>query len=254
MSELQHQTIEQVGRHEDVSENYQTVNTRKIITSLEHRGFELYNTQVAGARKQSNHGFQKHLVTMTYEDMRTEEGVPTVVIQNSHNRSSGLKFHTGMIRFVCSNGLILGDGVEEKSIRHSRGWEEKATSFLDNYLISVARMEEEHQAMKNKRLSRYDMMLLSERAVELRYKLTDVLDSNELNLVRREADRGADLYKTYNRLQESLLQGLFKRRVQHVNDEGILITSDWGKASKISSTDETIKLNKELRKLVLEVA
>jgi len=254
MSVLQHRAIEQTGRHEDVSDNYQTVNTRHIITSLENRGFELHGTQVAGARKESNHGFQKHLVTMTYEELRTEQGVPTVIVQNSHNRSSGLKFHTGFIRFACMNGLILGDGIEEKSIRHSLGWQEKATNFLDGYMEEVARMQDEHERMSNKRISRYQMMQLAEEAVQLRYKLDDVLDPNELNLVRRIEDRGNDLYTTYNRLQEGLLQGLFKRRVQHVNDEGILITSDWGKAAKITATDQTIKLNKELRELVLQVA
>ena len=192
---------------------------------------------------------------MKYKALQTEYGVPTVIIQNSHNRSSGLKFHTGFIRFACANGLILGEGIEEQRIRHSSTWKDKATSFLNNYTLEVERMEEEHQAMKAKRLSRYDMMLLAEKAVGIRYNLEDVLDPLELNLVRRTEDRGSDLYTTYNRLQESLLQGMFQRRVANYDKEtNKLEYSPWGKAAKLTATDEIIRVNKELRQLVMEVA
>lgn len=254
MSELQHAAIEQMGKHEDTSDKYTPISTRLIIDSLESRGFELDGVNVAGVRKQSNQGFQKHLVTMRYKELETADGCPTIIIQNSHNRSSGLKFHTGFIRFACMNGLILGDGIEEQKIRHSSNWKEKATWFLDNYMHEVARLQEEHDAMMAKRISRYDMMLMAEEACKIRYDIKDILDPNELNLVRRVEDRGTDLYSAYNRIQESLIQGLFQRRITKTDDDGIVTHSEWGKASKITSTDEIIRINKEVRQLALSVA
>ena len=250
-----HQAIEQTERHEDTSDKYTHISTRLIIDSLEARGFEVDNVNVAGVRKQSNQGFQKHLVTMKYKELETPEGCPTVIIQNSHNRSSGLKFHTGYIRFACLNGLILGDGIDEQKIRHSSNWKEKATYFLDNYTKEVERMQREHEQMKRIQLTNYDQMRLAERAVELRYTLKDVMDANELNLVRRVEDRGDTLYYAYNRIQEALIHGLFTRRVSNYNEETKQVEySDWGKANKITSNDEIVRLNKGIRELVMEMA
>ena len=254
MSQIQHQAIEQTIKHEDCSDKYEHISTRLIIDSLEARGFELDSINVAGVRKVSNQGFQKHLVTMKYNELETADGVPTVIIQNSHNRSSGLKFHTGFIRFACMNGLILGNGIEEQKIRHSSNWKDKATSFLDNYTKDVERMNREHARMKHQHMNPYMIMELANRAVQLRYDAKDVLDPNELTLVRRKQDMGSNAYVVYNRIQEALLQGMFKRRVKNVTDEGEVQYSDWGKAAKITANDEIIRLNKSLREMVLEFA
>ena len=253
MSILQHATIEQTTAHEDTSDRYTQISTRHIIDSLEARGFELDGVNIAGVRKASNQGFQKHLVTMKYKELETSEGVPTIIIQNSHNRSSGLKFHTGFIRFACMNGLILGNGITEHKMRHSASWQEKATAFLDNYVNEVARMEREHERMRNQYMSASMIQELAHKAVQIRYKSRNILDSNELVLIKRKADLGNDLYHVYNRIQEALIQGNFQRRIENVVDDKVEY-SDWGKANKITSTDETIRINKELRTLVMEMA
>lgn len=245
-----HRAIEQTKKHEDVSDSYQHISTRLIIDSLEARGFELDSTRVAGVRKQSNQGFQKHLVTMKYNKLKTNEGVPTVIIQNSHNRSSGLKFHTGFIRFACLNGLILGNDIEQQSIRHDLNWRDKAVAFLDNYQNDINRLMEEHDMLLSKTLTAYDQQFLAREAFKIRYKEKCALDTNELNLIRRIEDRGNSAYKVYNRLQESLVNGLFQRRV--LQDDGKW--SEFGKAAKLTSTDEIIRVNKEVRQLVLEMA
>lgn len=200
MSIIQHEAIEQTMKHEDASDRYTHISTRLIIDSLESRGFELESTNISNVRKASNKGFQKHLVTMKYKEMETKEGVPTVIIQNSHNRSTGLKFHTGFIRFACMNGLILGDGINEQKIRHSQNWKDKATNFLDNYSNEVHRLEWEHDRMKSQYMSASMINELAHHAAGIRYDQRDVLDTNELSLIRRKADIGSDAYSVYNRL------------------------------------------------------
>lgn len=250
-----HTAILQTEKHEDTSDRYAHINTKEIMDVLTDAGFQLDNTAVSRVRKETNEGFQKHMVTMTYEALRSTEGVPTVIIRNSHNRTSGLQLHTGYIRFACSNGLILGTGIEDQKIRHSMNWADKANKFLDGYLHEVARMEEEHQQMTAKQLTRYDMYYLANEAAKIRYDLDDVLDPMELNLVRREADRGLNLYKAYNRMQEALIQGHFQRRTKALDQStGQIIYSDWGKANRLTSQDEIIRVNKEIRELCLSVA
>lgn len=245
-----HTAILQTEKHEDATDRYTHISTKLIIDSLEARGFEIDNTQVSRVRKQSNQGFQKHLVTMRYKELETKEGCPTVIIQNSHNRTSGLKFHTGFIRFACMNGLVLGDGITEQKIRHSLNWKDKARDFLNSYENEVMRLESEHDYMHKKNLTPYSIQYFAKEASKIRYNEQSILDPNELIIARRPEDVGNSLYKVYNRIQEALVQGHFTRRVLNQENEW----SDWGKAAKLTSNDEVIRVNKELRQLALEVA
>ena len=252
MSALQHTAIEQTMAHQDVSDKYVQISTRDIITSLENQGFELDNVNVANVRKESNRGFQKHLVTMKYNDLATPEGVPTVVIQNSHNRTSGLKFHTGFIRFACTNGLVFGTNISEKSIQHSAKWQDKAEHFLSNYMEEVAKMDRTFSRMRNQYMSPTMIQDFSYRAAGLRYDQKLVLDTNELSLVTRSEDVGNNLYIVYNRIQEALMKGSFKRKVENIDDEGIITHSDWSKAPRITSTDETMRINRQISELAMD--
>lgn len=236
------------------SDRYKLVNTQKIITTLEGRGFELEGVNAARVRKVENVDKQKHLVTMRYNAMATPEGVPTIIIQNSHNRSSGLKFYVGYIVFACLNGLVRaseGD-VKSLSIRHSDGWEEKANDFVSSYVKDVELMNEEHVYMKMRTLTELQRRRFVEEAVKIRYKLEDVLDPNELTLVRRVEDRGDSMWNTYNKTQEALIHGLFQRRTRAEVD-GKIIVSPWGKANRITSNDEIIRINQEVRELALTI-
>jgi hypothetical protein len=253
MSKLElHPVLTQNIPRENVSDKYKLVNTSDIIAKLKDRGFVFDNLQAAGVRVADNVDKQKHLVTMRYEEMRTEQEVPTIIIQNSHNRTSGLKFHVGTIRFACLNGIISGSDIEEKSIRHSIGWEEKTNIFLDSYLAKVEKMNRQHNRMRNQYMSDHMIREFAYLAGKIRYDSKDILDSNELALVTRSEDIGNDLYTVFNRIQESLLKGSFKRRIPTLDDDGLLTYSPWQKASKITSTDETLRINKAIRALALK--
>ncbi len=251
MSALLHAAIEQTSKHYKRGDNYEVISTRLIIDSLEARGFELEGVNVSRTRLQDKQGFQKHLVTMKYKELETKEGVPTVIIQNSHDATRALKFHTGFIRFACMNGLILGDGIEETRMLHNGDWKEKATNFLDNYSKEIHRMEWEHDKMKGQYMSASMIAELAHEAGKIRYDSRDILDTAELNLIRRPEDVGNDAYKVYNRIQEALINGLFQRRVKNKTENGIEY-SPWGKAAKITSNDEIVRINKDIRSLVLE--
>ena len=86
MSKLElHPVLTQNIPRDNVSDKYKLVNTSDIMDKLVTRGFVFDNLQTAGVKIQDNVNKQKHLVTMRYEEMRTEQEVPTIIIQNSHN-------------------------------------------------------------------------------------------------------------------------------------------------------------------------
>lgn len=238
----------------NTSNRYEVATTQDIITNLVDHGFTYVSTQVAGVKKEENRGFQKHLVTMKNKKYESSEGVPTVLITNSYNRSTGIRIHTGYIRFACSNGLVTGTDIEMLNIRHSTGWEDKIYDFINNYEEKVIRMNDERSRMLSKYMSFSDQVRFAERAVQLRYPSEDILDASELNIIRRPEDVGKDLWKTYNRVQEALLKGYFTRRsmIPQPNDEPTEQLYSWRQAKRITDTNKIVDLNRNLYQLALE--
>lgn len=246
--------ITQAERSPLVSDKYEHINTAKIIGALQRHGFTLQDYSIANVRKEENRHFQKHLVIMKYEELQTKEGAPTIVIRNAHNATSSLQLITGFIRFACSNGLILADGeVQKTAITHNRFWKENLNAAFDAYKKDVEKMQQEHDYMLNKQLTPVELKELLRQSVELRYKIDDVLDPNELNLIRRVEDRGNDLYTTYNRIQESLVHGLFTRAIHHTDDDNKIISTSWSKPKALRAQDEIVRVNQELREIALAI-
>jgi len=238
-----------------VSERYQIINTSNVIEDLVSQyDFKLDSISVGGVRVQENINKQKHLATLKYTPLETPEGVPTVVIQNSHNRSTSFVVHTGYIRFACSNGLIAGTNIETMKVQHTaQNWNELLSGFINQYMDNVYQIEEEHKYLSKKEWSHITKRYFLEKASELRYSIKDIMDINELNLIRRVEDMGNDGYKIYNRVQEALVNGLFTRRTKRTTDDGIVI-DNWSKAKALTDQKEIIRVNKQLRDLALECA
>lgn len=245
------QSVVQTERHSRVSERYTNINTEIIIDKLLGNGFELYEAKEARVRKEENVGFQKHLVTLKYSEFETAEGVPTVVIRNSHNRSSGLSLFSGFIRFACFNGLIAGTDIESFNIQHKRSWESDVDNFLFGYEQKIHQLMGQYDAMKSKRMSSYDEKMFTQAVAKLRYPLDDYMDYRELSRVNRVEDRGDSLYLVYNRAQENLLKGDFERRIITESEELGKVES-WGKAKIITNTEEIVRLNRAMHNIAME--
>lgn len=247
------QSVVQTKRHSKVSERYTPINTELIIDKLLNNGFELHEAKEARVRKEENIGFQKHLVTLKYTQFETAEGVPTVVIRNSHNRSTGLSLFSGFIRFACFNGLIAGDSIESFNIQHRRSWESDVDQFLFGYEQKIHQMMGDYDKMKNKRMSSYDEKLFAKAVAELRYPIEDYMDYRELTRVKRVEDKGDSLYLVFNRAQENILSGDFERRIITESEEFGKVES-WGKAKIITNVEEKVRLNREVYNIAMEFA
>jgi len=159
-----------------------------------------------------------------------------------------LRLLSGYIRFACSNGLIIGTGIESMNMRHQKDWKQPVHKFLDEYADTVAQKAEERLEMQKRPLAHVNLRNFLEEAVSLRYSLKDVMDIYELNLIRRQEDVRRDVWTTYNRVQEALTQGLFTRRIKHEDKE------NWSQARKLTDINELSRVNTELYKLALEYA
>lgn len=195
------------------SDRYKKVNTGQVIEFLGAKGYGV--TAVSSVVSRGPEQFGNHLVRLRHADARTEGGVaPEIIILNSHNGSKAFTIASGLFRFVCANGLIMGDDVHSSRIKHvgSDMLDEVAKAVKEITALSL-QSTEIVQKMQN---TRAGLAV----AMEFRNMVTGdpEMHSAGLNTARRQEDDGKDIWSMMNRVQENWSKGRFRKGtdVQHM--------------------------------------
>ncbi len=171
---------------------------------------------------------------------------------NSHDGMQAFKFSVGIFRLVCSNGLVVADEqFSDFKIKHKgysfeelRGVVNEAVADLPNKVEVLNDMKQRILSKEEKNKLALDAMLIragivpgSEKAKKFNYDeetIIDILDP------KRDEDKGDDLWRVFNVIQEKITQGDF-----HAALTGAKVR----KVRKIKSFEKDLKVNKELFKL-----
>lgn len=251
----------------EMSDKYRFVPTIDVVTEMMNKGFVPVAAQQARCRIAGKGEFTRHVLRF-----RTQEGmnqlaarhtpgvhnfigdgptVPELVLLNSHDGTSAYKLMLGMFRMVCSNGLIVCSGmIEEVRARHS-GRDGLVREVIDG---SFKIIDQAPKAVKQigdwqqRQLTGPQQLAYATAALELR-DVTVKPSAERLLDARRSSDRGADVWTTFNRVQENLVQG--GQGVRHTNAAGV---RQWRHTRAIKSVNEDTKLNRALWRLTEELA
>lgn len=196
-----------------MSARYEPVRTGQLIEQLEDHGFRVTSAKQERATKRDPNTV-RHMVTMVHSTALADtkafkEGVPTLLLWNSHNGRSLLRMLTGFYRFICSNGLIVGTTEEEFSFRHSVTPLAQLPEALDlineRNQLTLTRMRDWQQI----ELTSAKVLNFAERAAQLRFgeKAGGGYDRDEILQSRRIEDDGNNLWRVMNRTQENLIRG-----------------------------------------------
>ena len=234
----------------DVSKRYLFVNTETIIDDLEKLGWLPVQAAQRKSRKEGSTIFSKHMVAFQNPNIKitSEDGddaYPRILLTNSHDGMQAFKFSVGIFRLVCSNGLVVADEkFSEFKIKHKgysfaelRNVVKQAVKDLPNRVQVMNDMKNRILTEDEKRKMALDAMLIRAGVKELQYDeetLTDILEP------KRKADKGNDLWRVFNVIQEKITQGDF-----HAALTGAKVR----KVRKIKSFEKDLKVNKELFKL-----
>ena len=101
-----------------LSSKYSFIDTKDIIDSLENKGLEFFKASFATPRLEKHKGYQKHLVIFKTGHRIDENNEILLLLTNSYNGSTSLKFNIGIYRTICANGLIAGNDMFFYKIRH----------------------------------------------------------------------------------------------------------------------------------------
>ena len=194
--------------HESRSDQYQYISTKDVLNALWKEGFGVYSAQQQKSRRQGHAQHAKHLVRLRHRDQLTQsgEGVNEIILINSHDGSSSYNLMAGYFRFVCSNGLIVGDTVAQHHVTH-RGEVGDIIEAASRVLEDSEEVNEQREEMRSIILRPEHQQVLAQAALEIRYPDGSPISTTQALSARRFEDRKDDIWTVYNRLQENLVKG-----------------------------------------------
>ena len=205
-------SVGQTTKHDSRSEKYAHIPTTHVIDLLTQADFVPVRAYETKTRKADKQGFQKHMIRFRHESLGYQgDSVPEIVVINSHDGSTGLQLWSGMFRMVCSNGIVAASETYAKiSLAHRGGLEQK---IID---ASYKVIENSHKALLGVQewskitLSQSNRLDFAAKALAARYgdnKYQWAVSPERLLVPRRLDDKGDDLWRTFNVIQENLTQG-----------------------------------------------
>ena len=194
----------------ELSDRYMFIDTRRVVNDMRDLGFEVAAFRRPKFRTREG-AFGLHEVDFRRpQDLAKHDGeAPRVVFLNSYDGSRRAQIVSGLIRFICSNGLILGDIQENQKFLHLGDYEEQLLEQIKASGENAQRAFAGIDRFKQTIITDRQATQLAEAAKVLRFGDEPGLDVDAATLIqpRRREDTRKDLWTRWNVLQENLLKG-----------------------------------------------
>jgi hypothetical protein len=194
----------------DLTQRYAHVTTADVLLRLQADGWGI--TAARQGRSHSEHAV--HEVRLGHPDFAAngEYGVE-LVLENSSDGSGALRFLAGIARFICLNGLLVGDRVADVVAIHRGKVREQALELAGAIRGRFADVAGVVERWKEIRLDEERSRSFAAEALKLRWPGREPkADLGDVLQVRRNEDSGESLWHVYNRTQEAVTRGGFKVR------------------------------------------
>ncbi|ASJ79263.1 hypothetical protein P26059A_0111 [Curvibacter phage P26059A] len=270
------------SKAEHLTDRYVSLHTSDLIPVMRDYGYvpvqaaqrasrKPKNSQViSGISQKSSEGsgyavesFNAHLLSFACTSTLNQDLRPEIILYNSHDGSSSVQLYAGCYRFICSNGIVAGEGFNQRML-HSKSGLQGFEEMLKNTVESLPEVQARIQRLKQVQLDAEQQYLLATKGVSTRWDLLPVsqeykeftgtfADSrtvqNALRSIRYE-DMQNDAFTVFNRIQEAVIRGnAYVQSFTKVNPYGAP-----RKARAVGSAKESIRINTELWNAAEEVA
>lgn len=197
-------------KHESRSDRYTYIPTRDLLAGLRRADFVPFEVRQGGSRDEAKRGFTKHMVRMRHRSAEAVRGglIPEVIALNSHDGTSSYVLSAGIFRMACTNGLIVGECLEEVRVPHRGDVLGQVIEGAYRVLEDLPKAIDGAHNMSALQIAPAEAEALAESAATLRWEPgTEQPTARALLAPRRRDDTGSDLWSTFNRLQENLIRG-----------------------------------------------
>lgn len=211
--------------HESRSDRFAVVPTSLVLDGLRKEGFEPYSAVQARTRIEGKAEFTKHMVRLRHRSLTNTNGDSfEIVLVNANDGTSAYQMIPGFFRFICENGLMTGDTFGEIKVRHSGDAIGEVIEGAYQVLTDAPRVADQVAEWKGIRLLEPERDALAEAAHILRFPNAGAdngapapIEPAQLLRPRRSGDNQADLWTTFNILQENTIKGGLRGAVRNAD-------------------------------------
>jgi hypothetical protein len=231
-----------------LSTRYSFVPTTDIIQTIQEFGWELVDAAQKATRNPENAMFAKHMLQFENPVFTLDDGHKIrLLVINSHNGLSSLKFMLGVYRIACMNGLI----VASKSFGnfnqiHKRITPAEACQVLNQMLTMLPQVTETYNRARGIMLDAIQREMLALAAAKVAWPNRESFDpstSKSLLLPNRWSDSSNDLWTIYNRIQENIIKNTVMLSWNPAKNKPVM-------SRRVRSLDRNIDVNTALWELV----
>lgn len=237
-----------VDKHASRSDRYTYIPTGEVLTALRREGFEPFMVCQTRVRQDDRRDFTKHMVRLRHARHIGDAEANEIVLLNSHDGTSSYQLIAGLLRYACSNGLVFGDTFSDVRVHHKGQIVDRVIEGAYEVLDGFDLVRERRDGMRAITLDAQEQAIFARAALALKYEPDPVrpapITETQVLEARRSSDVHSDLWSTFNRTQENLLQG------------GILGRSATGRRMRtraVQGIDQNVKLNRALWMLAEEM-
>jgi len=227
---------------EHVSTKYAFVPTTQVLTTLESAGWLPVRAQESRVRLDEKRGFQKHMIRLRRQDaqvMKVGDSLPEIVLTNSHDGLASFALSLGLFRLVCSNGLVVADGMFESArIKHIGYRDDDVIDIVARVIESAPQLTDAIQVFQGTQLTSADQLAFAQGALNLRWDEGKApIEAAKLLRANRSEDSTQSVWSTFNTIQENMLNGGLRGRSANGRRTS---------TRAVTSVSEDIRLNKAL--------
>jgi Domain of unknown function (DUF932) len=243
------------GKHASRSERYTYIPTIDVLRGLRKEGFEPFMVAQGASRIEGKAAYTKHMIRMRHAgQVKARPEANEIILINSHDGASSYQMLAGMFRFVCCNGLVVGDVVEDIRIPHKGNIQGEVIEGAFRVLDEFEAVNGHTEAMKALPLEPREEIAFATAALALRFGERGVeetgghrpapITAEQLNEPRRIDDIGHNLWATFQRVQENVMRG---------GQPGRTVQGRRLQTRPVGSIDRGVSLNRALWMLAEEM-
>jgi hypothetical protein len=234
-----------------VSARYSHVRTLDLIEPLLADGWVIRKQTVARSTVVLPE-HRAHEIRLAPAGLRqVGDSIPEIIIGNAADGCHALPISAGMFRLVCANGLTVGSAGFSVRVRHvGANLQERVIAAVRQIADKTQELPEIVARWSERTLSWHERTEFNRRAAALRWNEANLtVDMTQFGMPLRNDDAGADLWRTFNRAQESVIRGgvQVSRHLPAIGNE--IVTR---RARGVTSIDTAARLNADLWNLAAE--
>lgn len=237
-----------------MSGRYGFIPTNEIVDAFSRDGWVLTKGTEAKVRTEARKGLQRHLLRFAHQSqLEASQGERIeMLFINSHDGTSSAQLAAGVYRFACANGLVVADStVASIRLGHHKLEIDTVLDASHKILGQAEKVTEVIHQWKNTPISKEDAFHLAEQGIKLRWPNEVLAPISPLVALSpsREADIGMDLWRVFNRVQSSLIQG-----GQHDGGRKTVFGKQFRVTRGIKALEANVKINSQLWELATILA